>query len=527
MRASKPFSGTRIPSSAPPRTSRQRRSRSSGPAVMAPPGPRAGRPRMAATARTAIAARSSSRSSSADETRTGGRPLPSSRAAFSPMARRSGGANSPKVRRSAGSTAANPSGLNPASQPSVRLSSLSSCTRSRPLPARNPSAQPAAAGAGAAAESSRDIAMPASSAVSCPASSSSLVSRPEISGGQRPADASRARVASQRARLGPSPSSPVAAFTASMRSRMARSASSSSEARAVGRPAQIRVIICPATSPSRPGSVPRTSPYLAARTSAGTAAIRWVTSPSSAARSLTAASTSGRASPRSASRHRSTSMARSSSAAAPDARQRARCAAAAATVLPHMLASIRATSSSGRQVSCHVSRNVPMLRVRLSCGTPQGTSSSASRCSRWLRARSVGLRRSRWWSRGAASGRSRRLRCWSRRSRCSGTIGVAAGTAPSRSPTTRRRWMSSVSRSLPSHSTARAASVTSSRPASGRPRRTASVWASRTDSITCAVDAGMPSSRSTAAALASHRSMGWPFDENRWSYQPGDRMPAP
>ena len=106
-------------------------------------------------------------------------------------------------------------------------------------------------------------------------------------------------------------------------------------------------------------------------------------------------------------------------------------------------------------------------------------------------------------------------------------MGVAGGTVPSRSPTTSRRWMSSVSRSLPSQSTERAASVTSSRPASGRPRSAASASASRTDSMTCAEDAGMPSSRRTAAALASHRSTGWPGEQNRWSYQPGERMPAP
>ena len=106
-------------------------------------------------------------------------------------------------------------------------------------------------------------------------------------------------------------------------------------------------------------------------------------------------------------------------------------------------------------------------------------------------------------------------------------MGVAGGTAPSRSPTTSRRWISATSRSLPSQSTARVASVTSSSPASGRPRSAASASASRTASMTCADDAGMPSSRSTAAARASHRSMGWPGAENRWSYQPGELTPAP
>ena len=45
--------------------------------------------------------------------------------------------------------------------------------------------------------------------------------------------------------------------------------------------------------------------------------------------------------------------------------------------------------------------------------------------------------------------------------------------------------------------------------------------------MTCADDAGMPSSRSTAAAMASQRSTGWPGEQNRWWYQPGDRIPAP
>ena len=171
----------------------------------------------------------------------------------------------------------------------------------------------------------------------------------------------------------------MAECTASMRSRMARSAVSSRDVTAAGRPAQILVIISMATSPSRAGSVPRTSPYLAARTRAGSAAIRWVTSVSSAARSLTAASTSARASPRSASRHCSVSAVRASRAVASAAIDRARWVAAAATVLPHMLASIRARSSSGRQVSCQLSRNVPMFLVRPCCGVPHGTSSRASR----------------------------------------------------------------------------------------------------------------------------------------------------
>src|SRR6185312_10187348 len=116
-------------------------------------------PRIRAAAPAASAARSESRSSPASATTTGPRPLPSRSAAFCPIARRSGGANSPNVRRSAGRTAVKASALSPASQPSARASSLSSCTSSRPLPARNPSAQPAAAGAGTAADSARDIRM--------------------------------------------------------------------------------------------------------------------------------------------------------------------------------------------------------------------------------------------------------------------------------------------------------------------------------------------------------------------------------
>ena len=385
MCASPPLSGIVIPAS--PSTRRQRRIRSSGPSVMR--SPRGSGP----AAPAASAARSWSRSSPSSATTPGPRPLPSRRAAFCPIARRSGGANSPNVRRSAGSTAVKASAVSPASQPSTRASSLSSCTSSRPLPARNPSAQPAAAGAGTAADSARDIRMPASSVLTRPASSSSRVSRPEITGGQR--GASRPSVSSQRSRLAVSASSPVAECTASMRSRIACSAVSSREVTAAGRPAQIRVIISMATSPSRAGSVPRTSPYRAARTSAGSAAIRWVTSVSSAARSLTAASTAGQASPRSASRHCSVSAVSSSSAVAPSAIDRVRCVAAAATVLPHMLASISARSSSGRQVSCQLSRNVPMFLIRPCCDVPHGTSSRASRYNRRLRARSFGLRRSR------------------------------------------------------------------------------------------------------------------------------------
>ena len=59
--------------------------------------------------------------------------------------------------------------------------------------------------------------------------------------------------------------------------------------------------------------------------------------------------------------------------------------------------------------------------------------------------------------------------------------------------------------SSPSHMTALVASVTSARPASGRPRITASVSASRTASMTCADDTGRSRARSTPATRVIHR----------------------
>ena len=81
--------------------------------------------------------------------------------------------------------------------------------------------------------------------------------------------------------------------------------------------------------------------------------------------------------------------------------------------------------------------------------------------------------------------------------------------------------------SSPSTSTDLVASVTSSNPASCRPRRVASASASRTASITLALETGRSAARSTRATLVSHRvtvRSGW---LNRCWYQPGEVIPAP
>ena len=109
----------------------------------------------------------------------------------------------------------------------------------------------------------------------------------------------------------------------------------------------------------------------------------------------------------------------------------------------------------------------------------------------------------------------------------SGTVGTSSGTDPSASPTTSPSSTSRVAASSPSHSTARVASTTSARPASGRPRIVARVSASRTASITCALETGRSCSRSSAATWVIHRVTTWSGAVNRWWYQPGEVMPAP
>ncbi len=81
--------------------------------------------------------------------------------------------------------------------------------------------------------------------------------------------------------------------------------------------------------------------------------------------------------------------------------------------------------------------------------------------------------------------------------------------------------------SSPSQSTARVASVTSASPASGRPRSVASASASRTDSMTCALDTGRSCARRTPATRVIQRVTVRSGAVKRWWYQPGDSTPAP
>ena len=201
--------------------------------------------------------------------------------------------------------------------------------------------------------------------------------------------------------------------------------------------------------------------------------------------------------------------------------------AAAATVVPHGAASMTATTSSGRQRSAHVSRNVPVARTWSSAAVPQPMPSTVSRCSSTDRARPAGVRRSRVSACSSGSSFSRTARAWARRSASSGTAGAASGTAPSRSPTTRSRVTNPVACSSPSHSTASVASLTSARPASGRPRNVASASASRAASMTCAEDTGRSCARSTPATRVSQRMTVCSRVVNRWWYQPGEVIPAP
>ncbi|SLH66360.1 Uncharacterised protein [Mycobacteroides abscessus subsp. abscessus] len=122
---------------------------------------------------------------------------------------------------------------------------------------------------------------------------------------------------------------------------------------------------------------------------------------------------------------------------------------------------------------------------------------------------------------------SRSRRAVARRSASSGTVGVSSGTVPSASPTTSSAVTTRTIVSSPPHITDRTASVTSDSPASGRSRSVASVCASRTASMTCALDTGRSCARNTPATLVSHRAIGCSGVVNRWWYQPGESMPAP
>ncbi len=201
--------------------------------------------------------------------------------------------------------------------------------------------------------------------------------------------------------------------------------------------------------------------------------------------------------------------------------------AADSTVVPQTDASTSWTESSGRQRDAQTSRNVPWLAISLSAGLTQSSSSSRSRWNSCDRLRSTGRRRSRSQCRTSGSRRTRRVRQVFTRSASSGTVGTRSLTEPRAWPTTRWSVTKRTACSSPSQSTARVASVTSVSPASGRERRLASVSASRTASMTCALEVGRSRSRSARATLISQRGMVRSGAVHRWWYQPGEVIPAP
>ena len=214
----------------------------------------------------------------------------------------------------------------------------------------------------------------------------------------------------------------------------------------------------------------------------------------------------------------------------PAQRSMTRAVAACTTVCPHKLASIRRSANSGCHCRVQTSWKVPREDRPTFATAPQGTSSRFSRCSRWLRARSLALRKSRskvFWS---ASGLRRSVFCACSTSRCSGTVGTSGGTLPNRSPTTSASLMKCSTASSPPVSTVRVASCSSSRPGAGRSRSAASASARRAASIRCAEEQSRSRSRIRCATRASHptaRGCGLSWLLHKCSYQPGDRMPAP
>ena len=151
-----------------------------------------------------------------------------------------------------------------------------------------------------------------------------------------------------------------------------------------------------------------------------------------------------------------------------------------------------ATDSSGRQRSFQVSRKVPVPRTRSSATSPQPMPSTPSRCRNTERP-PVGLlaqvERRAFALSGSIFSLSARARA--RRSASSGTGGAPSGTraellADHQVPGDERgREIVAVA-----HAPTGSPRLTSASPASGRPRSTARVSASRTASITCADETG-------------------------------------
>ena len=162
--------------------------------------------------------------------------------------------------------------------------------------------------------------------------------------------------------------------------------------------------------------------------------------------------------------------------------------AAEATVVPKAAASTTCTDISGSHSSSQTSLKVPLEATR--CRLPQVIPRISRRRSSWDLARSRGLRRSRESVLGVAVKAMRRLLAVERRSASRGTMGTPSGTLPSASPMRTSRVAAAARTVLPSHMTDRTASFSSSRPAMGRPRSAARLWASRAASMMWAEETG-------------------------------------
>ena len=354
-----------------------------------------------------------------------------------------------------------------------------------------------------------------------PASSSVLVRRPPSSPGTS-ARSSTCLTASSQSVFASSDNSPIVLDTASRCGRRSDAASGDSPPIAAGNPATTRASMPVATVPSADVSVPRTDPYRCDRTSAGSASMSCAMSASWAARWSSAVSNGGSASGRSASS--AFSMRPVMSASGPGSAI-TQLVAADSTVVPYPDATTIATANSGCHWTRQPSLNVPVPEIAI--GFPHGMPRIRNRWSNRDFPRSVSLRRSstRSFASGAI-GRRNDLACW-RRSASSGTRGASSGTVPSCSPITRSLVTNARTGSAPLHITARADSCTSSRPATGRPRITASVSASLVASMAWALDTGRSCRRSTRATSVNQRATTLSSQEKRCWYQPGDSIPAP
>ena len=135
------------------------------------------------------------------------------------------------------------------------------------------------------------------------------------------------------------------------------------------------------------------------------------------------------------------------------ARSRTRASAAVSTVLPHSIGFDHGDGEFGLPFERPEIVEGAFLAATLLRACPTGSTRSRRRCSKWLRARSLSLRRSKSCGLISALGLSRKRRCSASRSACSGTAGVSAGTSPSASPISSRSRISAIGASSPPHST--------------------------------------------------------------------------